>query len=171
MKLAIGNDHIVTDMKNKLITYLEDLGHEVTDMGTYDNVRTHYPIFGKKVAEKVVNGEVDLGIVMCGTGVGITNSAQKIKGARVALVADVAAAKEAKEKYNANIIGVGGRVVGQGNIEDIVSTFLNAEYKQTPENDAFIEKVNQLHSSEEAKNDDEYFDEFLEKWDKGEYHD
>ena len=171
MKLAIGNDHIVTDMKFKLKKFLEDNGHEVIDVGTYDNVRTHYPIYGKKVAEKVVNGEVDLGIVMCGTGVGITNSAQKIQGARVALVADVVAAKEAKEKYNANIIGVGGRVVGQGSIEDIVTTFLSAEYKPTPEREEFIKKVNELSSSEHSKNDEYYFDEFLEKWDKGEYHD
>lgn len=171
MKLALGNDHIVTDMKFKLKKFLEEQGHEVIDVGTYDNVRTHYPIFGKKVAEKVVNGEVDLGIVMCGTGVGITNSAQKIKGTRVALVADVAAAKEAKEKYNANIIGVGGRVVGQGGIEDIVTTFLNTEYKPTPESEEFIRKVNELHSSEESTNDEHYFDEYLDKWDKGEYHD
>lgn len=171
MKLAIGNDHIVTDMKFKLKEYLESKGHEVIDVGTYDNERTHYPIYGKKVAEKVVNGEVDLGIVMCGTGVGITNSAQKIKGARVALVADVTAAKEAKEKYNANIIGVGGRVVGQGAIEDIVSTFLETKYNKTPENDALVEKINNLESSVEATNDEHYFDEFLEKWDRGEYHD
>ncbi|MDO4604729.1 MAG: galactose-6-phosphate isomerase subunit LacB [Helcococcus sp.] len=171
MKLALGNDHIVTDMKYKLKKFLEDKGHEVIDVGTYDNVRTHYPIYGKKVAEKVVNGEVDLGIVMCGTGVGITNSAQKIKGARVALVADVCAAKEAKEKYNANIIGVGGRVVGQGGIEDIVTTFLETEYKPTKESEEFIKKVNELHSSVESTNDEHYFDEFLEKWDKGEYHD
>ncbi|WP_249961636.1 galactose-6-phosphate isomerase subunit LacB [Histophilus somni] len=171
MKLALGNDHIVTDMKFKLKKFLEEQGHEVIDVGTYDYVRTHYPIYGKKVAEKVVNGEADLGIVMCGTGVGITNSAQKIKGTRVALVTDVSAAKEAKEKYNANIIGVGGRVVGQGAIEDIVATFLETEYKPTNESEDFINKVNQLYSSEESTNDEHYFDEFLKKWDNGEYHD
>lgn len=171
MKLALGNDHIVTDMKYKLKEFLEDKGYEVVDVGTYDNVRTHYPIYGKKVAEKVVSGEADLGIVMCGTGVGITNSAQKIKGARVALVADVSAAKAAKEEYNANIIGFGGRVIGQGSIEDIVTTFLETEYQPTQERENFINKVNQLVSSEESINDEHYFEEFLEKWNKGEYHD
>lgn len=171
MKVAIGCDHIVTDIKNHIKVYLEKKGFEVVDCGTYDHERTHYPIYGKRVAEKVVCGECELGVVMCGTGVGITNAAQKIKGARCALVGDVAAAKYAKEELNCNIIGVGGRVSGIGAIEDIMDAYFDAEYKPTEENKRLVSKIDGLIEHCDYIGDDHFFDEFLEKWECGEYHD
>ena len=171
MKVAIGCDHIVTDIKDHIKEYLEAKGFEVVDCGTHDFERTHYPIYGKRVGEKVATHEVDLGVVMCGTGVGITNAAQKIKGVRCALVGDVVSAIRAKEDLNCNVIGVGGRVSGVGMIEDIMDAFFAAEYHETEENNKLIEKIDSLIVEDHCINDEHFFNEFLEKWDRGEYHD
>ena len=82
MKLAIGSDHVGFELKPVIIEYLEELGHEVTDFGPYSSERTDYPIYGKKVAEEVAAGNFDCGILICGTGVGISISANKVKSIR-----------------------------------------------------------------------------------------
>jgi len=171
MKISIGCDHIVMDIKNHVIKFLEDKGHEVIDNGTYDFERTHYPIYGKKTAAKVVNEEADFGIVICGTGVGITISANKVKGTRAALVRDIATAKYAREELNANVIGVGGRIIGIGLIEEIVDTFISTEYKETEENKKLIEAMDEMIEDDSYINDAHLFDDLLDKWDKGYYHD
>ena len=169
MKIAIGFDHIVTDIKNQVVAYLESKGHEVIDNGTYDHVRTHYPIYGKKTAEQVVNKEADLGIVICGTGVGITNSVNKIKGARCTLTRNVSTAKYAREQLDCNVLGLGGRITGMGLMENIIDVFLETQYVPTEENKALIEKLNALIEEDHANGDAAFFDEFIEKWDQGYY--
>ncbi|MDY6228574.1 MAG: galactose-6-phosphate isomerase subunit LacB [Clostridium sp.] len=171
MIISVGCDHIVTEVKDSVVEYLKSKGHEVIDNGTYDKVRTHYPIYGKKTAEKVVNGEADLGVVICGTGVGITNSATKIKGARVALVRDVETARYSKENLDINILGFGGRITGLGLMENIIDVFLETKFNPTEENIAMVEKLNNMIEKDYANGDEHYFDEFMDKWDRGEYHD
>lgn len=171
MIISVGCDHIVTEVKDSVVEYLKLKGHEVIDNGTYDKERTHYPIYGKKTAEKVVNGEADLGIVICGTGVGITNSAAKIKGARVALVRDIETARYSKENLDINILGFGGRITGIGLMENIIDVFFETKFNPTEENKGTVEKLNNMIEKDYANGDEHYFDEFNEKWERGEYHD
>ena len=171
MKIAIGCDHIVTETKNKISTFLKDNGFEVVDFGTYDYHRTHYPIFGTQVATSVVNKEVDLGVVMCGTGVGISASANKVPGARVALVRDATSARLAKTEYDCNIIAVGGAVTGIDLIKNIILTFIDAKYEATPEKDRLIQVMNDTFKPEDSTYKPEMFKPYLDKWYNGEYHD
>lgn len=122
-------------------------------------------------AESVVKQEADLGVVLCGTGVGISVSANKTPGARVALVRDTTSARIAKQQYNCNLIAVGGAVTGIDLIKNIVETFINTEYKHTDENEALIRQIDHVLESEDVHYTDDMFDLYLEKWNQGAYQD
>lgn len=172
MVIAIGNDHIVTDVKIKVADHLKDMGYQVIDEGTHDFSRTHYPMYGKRVAEDVADGRADLGIVLCGTGIGISTAANKNEGVRAAMVGDATQAKYAREELNANILGFGGIVLGRDFIFDIVDSFLNAEYKPTPENEKIIAEIDSIAKpNPEQKDNEHFFDEENKKWAEGVYHD
>ncbi len=129
MKIAIGNDHVAVDMKNHIKKYLEDKGHVVVDFGTNSKERCDYPIYGKRVADAVSSGECETGILICGTGVGISLAANKVKGIRAAVCSEPYTAKLSKQHNNANIIAFGARVIGTATAEMIVDEFLAAEYE------------------------------------------
>lgn len=129
MKIAIGNDHTAVDLKNHITNYLKNNGYEVLNVGTDSTQRTDYPIYGKKVAEKVASGECDFGVLICGTGIGISLAANKVKGIRAAVCSEPYSARLTRQHNNANIIAFGARVVGDAMAEMIVDEFLNTEYE------------------------------------------
>lgn len=129
MKIAIGNDHVAVDMKNHIKNYLEQKGHTIINFGTDSEERTDYPIYGKRVADAVVSGECDLGILICGTGIGISLAANKVKGIRAAVCSEPYSAALTRRHNNANIIAFGARVIGIATAEMIVDAFIEAEYE------------------------------------------
>ncbi len=129
MKLAIGNDHVAVEMKQEIKAHLEAKGIAVVDVGTGSTERFNYPISGYKVARLVADGEVDGGILICGTGVGISLAANKVKGIRACVCSDPYTAKLSKEHNNTNIIAFGARVIGIETAKMIVDEWLNAKYE------------------------------------------
>ena len=129
MKLAIGNDHAAVEMKQEIQKYLEEKGHEVINVGTDSTERFNYPISGYKVAKLVSSGEVDAGVLICGTGVGISVAANKVKGIRACVCSEPYTAKLSKQHNNSNIIAFGARVIGIETAKMIVDEWLSAEYE------------------------------------------
>lgn len=129
MKIALGSDHGGFKLKNEIISYLKENGYEIKDFGTYTTESCDYPEYAEKVAEVVANKEFDFGILVCGTGIGISMSANKVPGVRAALCSDTFSAHATREHNNANILALGERVVGPGLAIDIVKTFLNSEFE------------------------------------------
>lgn len=129
MKIGIGNDHAAVEMKMEIKAYLESLGYEVINYGTDENASCNYPEFGEKVGRAVVDGEVDCAVLICGTGVGISIAANKVKGIRAAVCSDTATARLVKQHNNANIIAFGQRIVGIELAKDIVKAYLDAEFE------------------------------------------
>lgn len=128
MRVAIGNDHAAVSMKQEIKDYVEAMGHEVINYGIDAVESCNYPEYGEKVGRAVVNGEADCGILICGTGVGISIAANKVKGVRAAVCSDVTTARLVKEHNNANIIAFGERIVGIELAKDIVKTYLDSAF-------------------------------------------
>ena len=129
MKLAIGNDHVAVEMKNEIKAYLEGKGYDVIDVGTNSPERFNYPISGYKVAKMVAGGEADAGILICGTGVGISLAANKVRGIRACVCSEPYTARLSKQHNNTNILAFGARVIGVGMAKMIVDEWLDAEYE------------------------------------------
>ena len=129
MKIGIGNDHAAVDMKFEIVKYLEESGYEVVNFGTDTNDSCDYPVYGEKVARAVANGEVDRGILICGTGVGISLAANKVKGIRAAVCSESVTARFSRLHNDANILAFGARIVGVEAAKDMVNVWLDTEFE------------------------------------------
>ncbi|MDD4721683.1 MAG: ribose 5-phosphate isomerase B [Acidaminococcaceae bacterium] len=129
MKIAMGSDHGGIHLKEHIKTYLLKKGFEVEDYGTYNEESVDYPDYAAAVAEAVVAKKQDCGILICGTGIGVSIAANKVKGIRAALCGDCFSALMSKEHNNANILCMGERVIGRGLAEKIVDTYLNSQFQ------------------------------------------
>ena len=129
VKIAIGSDHTGFYLKKEIRADLEEQGHEVTDYGTDSPERCDYPVFGERVAMAVKAGEADRGVLICGTGVGISLAANKVKGIRAGVCSEPYTARMTRQHNNSQIIAFGARVVGIGMAKMIVDAFLEAEFE------------------------------------------
>ena len=129
MKIAMASDHGGFALKEQLRQYVESLGHEVKDLGCYSADRADYPDYGVACGEAVVKGEADRGIVVCGTGIGISIAANKMKGIRACACSDTFSAKYTRLHNDANALCLGGRVVGAGLACELVDIFLSTEFE------------------------------------------
>ena len=143
MKIGIGNDHSALELKAEIISFLKEKGHEVVDYGTNSSESCDYPVYGEIVARAVAAGEVEQGILICGTGIGISITANKFKGIRAAVCTDCFTAEATRLHNDANILALGGRVVGPGLALKIVDTFLNTPFSN---DERHIRRINQIET-------------------------
>nr|WP_244973471.1 MULTISPECIES: ribose 5-phosphate isomerase B [Mammaliicoccus] len=129
VKIGIASDHVGIELKPIIIDYIKELGYEVEDFGPQSTERTDYPKYGKKVADSVVSKDVDLGILICGTGVGISIAANKVKGIRAVVCSEPYTARLSREHNNTNILAFGSRVIGSELAKMIVQQWLEAEFE------------------------------------------
>lgn len=128
-KIAIGSDHGGFNLKNKIIKYLEEKGYEVKDYGTYSTESCDYPVYAKAVAKSVASGENEKGILVCGSGIGVSIAANKVKGVRAALCHESHSAMLSRLHNNANVLCLGERITGESLALDIVDVWLKSEYE------------------------------------------
>ncbi len=151
MRVALAADHGGFALKESLLTALEDSGHELVDFGAYDlDPADDYPDFVAPLARAVAAGEVDRGIVICGSGVGACFTANKLSGVRAALITEVFSARQGVEDDDMNVICLGGRVIGESLALELVRAFLAAEYLKLPRFERRLEKVRQLETGSDT---------------------
>ena len=126
--IAIGSDHGGFELKKEIMAHLDARGLEYKDFGTYSDASCDYPVYGKAVAKAVASGECERGIIICGTGIGISIAANKVHGIRAALCGDCFSAEATRQHNDANVLALGARVVGPGLALKIVDTFLDTPF-------------------------------------------
>ena len=141
MKIAIGCDHGALDLKNVMVEHLKNKGYEVFDFGTYTAASCDYPEFAAAAAKAVASGECDKGIVLCTTGIGVSITANKVKGIRCALLSDVMSARLTREHNDTNMMAIGAGVVGQMLALQIADTWLETDFSGDERHQRRINKL------------------------------
>ena len=141
MKIAIGCDHGAFDLKNAVVKHLQDQGHEVCDFGCYSLDSCDYPDFAGAAAKAVASGECERGIVLCTTGIGVSITANKVKGVRCALLSDVMSARMTREHNDTNMMAIGAAVVGKMLAFEIIDTWLGTEFSHDARHQRRIDKM------------------------------
>jgi ribose 5-phosphate isomerase B len=147
LKIAIGSDHGGYALKEQIKRWVAELGHEVDDLGCVSAESVDYPVYAITVARNVASGAADLGILVCGTGLGMSMAANKVKGIRAAVCNDLYCAEHARAHNDANVMTIGGRVVNDADARQIVEAFLNTKF----EGGRHARRVYQIMAIEEAK--------------------
>lgn len=129
MKIGIGNDHTALELKAEIIAFLKENGHEVVDYGTTSSESCDYPLYGEAVARAVAAGEIDRGILICGTGLGISLAANKVKGVRACVCSEPYTAKMSRAHNDCKVLAFGARIVGAELAKMIVDVWLNTEFE------------------------------------------
>ena len=129
MKIALGSDHGGYHLKETLKKHLSDQGHEVLDMGAFDTQSCHYPVYAEKVARAVVSGEAERGILCCGTGIGMSIAANKVRGVRAAAISDCFSAEFTRRHNDANVLCLGERTLGPGLAQLIADIFVRTAFE------------------------------------------
>lgn len=146
LKIALGADHAGFRLKDDLKVFIESLGHEVTDFGCHSGDSVDYPDYANEVCKQVVDGQADRGILICGTGIGMSIAANKVVGIRCALVHDTFSAKATREHNDTNVLAMGERVIGPGVAQDIVQIWLETEFSQ---GERHVNRVNKMMALEQ----------------------
>ena len=146
MKITIGSDHGAVELKDAVKKVLAEFDVEINDVGTFGNDAVDYPDIAAKVCAEVVSGNAERGIVLCGTGIGISIAANKIKGIRCALCNDVFSAKMSREHNNANVLAMGGRVLGIGPASEIVRAWMSTDFSGDERHNRRIAKISALEN-------------------------
>lgn len=141
-KIVIGSDHAGFNLKQKIKSFLNEQGYELTDIGAFSTESVDYPIIAKEAAYKIVSGEFNKGILICGTGIGMSIAANKIKGIRAVVCSDTTSAKFSRQHNNANILCFGERIVGEYLAKDICTAWLTTEF----EAERHLRRVNLLET-------------------------
>jgi ribose 5-phosphate isomerase B len=149
-RIALGADHAGFRVKESIRRYLEDAGYGVDDVGTWSEASVDYPDFARAVAERVAAGQDALGIVACGTGIGVSIAANKVGGIRAALAHDSLTARRAREHNGANVLALGGRIIGEDEAIAIVQEFLGARFAGG-RHQRRIDKISEIEQASQSK--------------------
>ena len=150
MKLGIGCDHGGFDLKETLVAYLRNLGHEVTDFGCYDKNSVDYPDYAFAVAEAVARGELERGIVICSTGIGASISANKVRGIRCALITDEYSARLTREHNDTNVIAFGAQITTLERAKGLLDIWLSVPFSHGERHQRRIDKITRYEETQKA---------------------